>query len=110
MKALVYIILIALVGITSCSEELFEPTCTGLTPAFATNVQPIIASNCAVSGCHTTGSTKGPGALITYAQISAAKSSISTAIRNGSMPRNGSLTADEKNQILCWILNGAPNN
>jgi hypothetical protein len=111
MKVLSTVIIVVFVGVLSCSEEnIFEPTCTGLTPSFVTDVQPIISSNCAVSGCHTTGSTKGPGALTTYAQISGAKSSISIAIKNGSMPRNGSLTADEKNQVLCWILNGAPNN
>src|SRR5688572_32091021 len=103
MKIIGIVFLTTFVGFASCSEEnIFEPTCTGLTPSFTADVQPIIASNCAISGCHTTGSSKGPGALTTYAQISGAKSSISTAIKNGSMPRNGSLTSEEKNQILCW--------
>jgi hypothetical protein len=26
------------------------------------------------------------------------------------MPQNGSLTSSEKNAIICWIDNGAPNN
>lgn len=104
------IILMSVLGIASCSEELFEPNCNGISPAFAADVQPIITSNCATSNCHNSGSSKGPGALTTYAQISNAKSRISQAIRDGSMPKQGSLTTNEKNQILCWIESGALNN
>lgn len=104
------IILLLVLGMASCSEELFEPTCTGTTPTFTTNVLPIIQANCATSNCHNSGSSKGPGALTTHAQISAAKSRISSSIRNGSMPKQGSLTTNEKNQILCWIEAGALNN
>lgn len=104
------IIVLLVLGIASCSEELFEPNCNGISPTFAADVQPIITANCATSNCHSSGSSKGPGALTTYAQISAAKNRISTAIRNGSMPKQGSLTTNEKNQILCWIESGALNN
>ena|SRR5436190_20621980 len=46
------------------------PTCEG-TKSFATDVNPIIQSTCAISGCHAAGSFNGPGPLTSYAQISA---------------------------------------
>jgi hypothetical protein len=112
MKTLIVLILVGLVGLGSCSnDDNFEPSCGGVTSSFATDVKPIIDSNCATtSGCHASGSSHGPGPLTTYAQISAAKNSISASIKNGSMPKTGSLTTTEKNLILCWIQSGATNN
>jgi len=80
------------------------------TKSFASDINPTIQSTCAVSGCHAAGSTNGPGALTTYQQIFNARSQIRTAVNNGTMPKNGSLTTTQKNNILCWIDNGAPNN
>lgn len=76
--------------------------------AFAANVNPIIQASCNVSGCHAAGSTNGPGPLTNYAQISAA--SIRSAISSGSMPKGSTLTAAQKNSIICWIDSGKPNN
>jgi hypothetical protein len=84
-------------------------TCTG-TKSFANDVNPIIQASCAISGCHNAGSTNGPGALTSYQQIFNARSNISVAVGNGTMPKTGSITADQKNAILCWISGGAPNN
>ncbi len=76
--------------------------------AFAANVNPIIQASCNVSGCHAAGSSNGPGPLTNYAQISAA--SIRSAISSGSMPKGSTLTAAQKNSIICWIDSGKPNN
>jgi hypothetical protein len=84
-------------------------TCTG-TKSFASDVSPIIQNVCAASGCHNTSSTNGPGPLTTYQQVFNARTSIRTAVINGTMPKNGSLSADQKNAIVCWIDNGAANN
>ena len=79
--------------------------------SYTTDVSPIIQSYCAAnSGCHASGSTHGPGALTTYAQVYSARVAIRTAIANGSMPENGSLTSTQKNAIICWIDSGAQNN
>lgn len=83
----------------------------GTTKSYATDVSPVIQSYCATnSGCHANGSSHGPGALTSYAQVYSARSSIRTAVANGSMPQNGSLTNDQKNAIICWIDSGALNN
>jgi hypothetical protein len=102
--------LLLLLSTNSCSSnDSFEPTCSGVTISFAAEVKPITDSKCATnSGCHASGSSHG--ALTTYTQIFNSKAKISSVIKSGSMPRNGSLTTDQKNTILCWIESGALNN
>ena len=84
-------------------------TCTG-TKSFATDVSPIIQNVCAASGCHNTGSTNGPGALTNYQQVFNARTQIRAAVASGTMPKNTTLSATQKNAIICWIDNGASDN
>lgn len=86
--------------------------CSGVTNnKFTADVSPIISSSCATNaGCHATGSTNGPGPLTNYTQIFNARAQIRTAVANGTMPQNGTLTASQKNSIICWIDSGAPQN
>jgi hypothetical protein len=85
--------------------------CSGATKSFSANVNPIIQATCATNaGCHGSGSNNGPGELLTYSEIFNARSSIRSAVISGVMPQNGSLTTSEKNAIICWIDNRAPNN
>lgn len=88
----------------------FTPNCNGAAIQFTANVAPIIASSCASASCHGAGSSSGPGPLTTYAQINAAKAQIRASVLSGSMPKNATLTAAQKNSIICWIDAGAPNN
>lgn len=86
-------------------------TCAGVASAFAANVNPIIQSTCATDAtCHGAGSANGPGPLLTYSQIFAARVAIKVAVGNGTMPKNGSLTAAQKSSIICWVDAGGPNN
>jgi len=78
----------------------YTPDCTGAVKSFTSDVRPLIQSSCA--GCHSNFSS--------YSQISAAKTSIRSKIVSGSMPQGGSLSDTQKNIIVCWIDNGAPNN
>ena len=85
--------------------------CTGVASAFAADVKPIIQSTCATDAtCHGAGSANGPGPLLTYTQISGASVNIKTAVASGTMPKVGTLTAAQKNSIICWINGGSPNN
>ena len=93
------------------SVDLSTVDCSGVAKSYATDVSPIIKSNCAInSGCHGVGSASGPGALTTYELIFNARSLIRAAVASGKMPQNSTLSAIEKNNILCWIDNGASNN
>jgi hypothetical protein len=79
--------------------------------AFAADVLPIFTSTCAVNaGCHASGSSSGPGALTNYAQISGNAAAIKTAVQSGRMPQGSTLSASQKNSIICWVDSGAPNN
>lgn len=95
----------------ACSKENngSSPDCS--TPkTFSAHASPVIQATCAISSCHNTGSTSGPGPLTSYAEIFASRSAIRAAVAAGTMPRSGSLTTDQRNAILCWIDGGAPNN
>jgi hypothetical protein len=84
-------------------------TCTG-TKSFANDVSTIIQTVCAVSGCHDASSTNGVGPLTNYQLIFKARTSIRSAVSSGTMPKTGSLSADQKNAIICWIDQGAKDN
>ena len=84
--------------------------CSGPAKSFANDVNPIFQATCAVAGCHGNGSANGPGELTSYTKIFNARADIRTEVSSGAMPLNSSLPATEKNAIICWIDNGAPNN
>lgn len=85
--------------------------CSGVPKSFSADVNPVIQSTCATNAtCHGSGSVHGPGELLTYTEIFNANASIRSAVASGIMPKTGSLTAGQKNSILCWIDSGAPNN
>ena len=85
-------------------------TCDDVNTSFALNVSPIIQTSCAITDCHAAGSTNGPGALTTYAQIKNAAVEIKSAVVSRFMPAEGSLTLSQIKTISCWVDAGAPNN
>jgi len=103
---------ILLILINACSKKPeFTADCSGPAKSFVTDVSPVFQTSCAInSGCHATGSGNGPGPLLNYSQIFNARGDIRPAVASGHMPLNATLTASQKNAILCWIDNGAPNN
>lgn len=110
-KALI-IFFIAGIAVTSCSKSSsnFSTDCS-TAKSWSTDVSPIIQSSCTTnSGCHGTGSTHGPGALTSYAEVFNSRSAIRSAVASGTMPQNGSLSTAQKNAILCWVDSGATNN
>src|SRR6266498_4855924 len=94
----------------SSSSNTFTEDCS-TSKSWVTDVEPIIQTYCATnSGCHGSGSTNGPGALLTYTEVYNARAAIRSAVADGSMPKDGTLSNTQKNVILCWIDNGASNN
>ncbi|HEX5652824.1 MAG TPA: hypothetical protein VFX58_07110 [Chitinophagaceae bacterium] len=115
MKKMLTILAVSVFMVAACSKTTTnnpEPgDCNGTAKSFAADVSPVIQSSCAIgSGCHGSGSQNGPGVLANYSQVSSARTAIRSAIISGRMPVNGSLSAAQKNAIICWIDNGAPNN
>lgn len=88
----------------------YTPSCTGTAKSFSADVFPIFQNVCSASGCHNSGSSNGPGALTNYNQIFSARRDIRAAVLSGEMPENSTLSTAQKNNIICWIDSGAPNN
>jgi len=115
-KALPFFVIVMLAAalfIASCSKSnpINPVVCDGVTnKTFATDVNPIIQSFCNQPSCHNPGSINGPGALTNYTEVFNARSAIRGQVQAGLMPQNTTLTPAQKNSILCWIDNGAPNN
>jgi hypothetical protein len=93
-------------------EELLYPgaTCDGVAASYSAHVQPIIESVCAVSGCHGTGETNGPGQLTNYTEVKNAAIQIKQAVVSRFMPQDTTLTNTQIRTISCWVDAGAPNN
>ena len=96
-------------------EQLLTPpkTVTATCPnySFATDVAPILQASCSNSaGCHGSGSSSGPGALVTYSEVSAAATQVQASVLAGRMPLGSTLTAAQLQIINCWVKNGALNN
>lgn len=75
-------------------------------PSFKNDIQSVITSNCATSGCHN--GSRSPN-LSSYSGISSNGSSIIGAINNN-MPPGGRLTQQQITLITCWVKSGALNN
>lgn len=91
---------------TGCDFSMLKTIITGT--SYASTVQPIIANNCAISGCHDGSSSQTNFSIFTNVQNKA--QSIKSRTQNGSMPKNGSLTQAEIDVIACWVDDGALGN
>lgn len=121
-KIILFISAITIINFISCSKggspvnnnnnnNNNNSNCSGVPKSFSADVNPVIQSTCATNAsCHGSGSVNGPGELLTYSEVFNARVSINSAVASGIMPKTGSLTAGQKNSILCWISSGAPNN
>ncbi|HUS01073.1 MAG TPA: hypothetical protein VMY77_05065 [Chitinophagaceae bacterium] len=111
MKKFIYIGLVICISLNACTKDGPSNTdpCSGIASKFTADIQPIINTSCATnSSCHAAGSVNPGGPLTDYNLVFAKRSNIKFQIENGLMPKTGSLTADQKNKIICWINSGAP--
>ena len=70
-------------------------------------IQPIMASDCALSGCHN--GISRPDLRI-YANAKKYSYQIKALTQDRSMPFEGSLSQDQIDLIACWVDDGAPEN
>jgi len=117
--AIVLLIMLSMGVLNGCyydKEQLLIPpkTTTGTTClnySFTNDVNPIIQASCDNGvGCHGSGSTNGPGALVTYTEIKNASAQIQSSVLAGRMPLGSTLPATEIQKINCWINNGGLSN
>lgn len=77
--------------------------------SFSAEVFPIINSNCSLSGCHDANSQNNP--LTSYEEIVSNVDNVEYLVGVGTMPPPPNLLSQaEKELILLWIDQGAPNN
>lgn len=89
-----------------CSGTLSVDVLSGI--SYAASVANIIATSCAVPGCHVAGT--GRTDFTNFGVVQANAAGIKTRTQSGDMPRGSTLTQDEKDRIACWVDDGAMNN
>lgn len=93
-------------------EELYGAATCNLpaTLSYATDIEPIIQSKCATSGCHVSGGG-GNGIFDSYQGVKAKVDNGSfeqTTLIQMSMPPSGGLSNCEQQLFEAWIAAGAP--
>jgi len=109
------------VGMISCYKDVILPNTATTAPpqyvSFSHDLQPIFATNCALSGCHVSGSqTPYLTPDVAYQQLLGGF--VNTIVPNQSViytEINGEMevhipNASDRQKIYDWIRNGAPNN
>ena len=121
------VVTLAVVSLAACRHEVFAPyggatvsiNCSSDTVYFVNDVQPLLNSNCAMSGCHDNASHKEGVRMTDYANImeevragNASNSKLYRVIADGSMPPRPMqpFTTAQKALIQKWINQGAKNN
>ncbi len=81
------------------------------TITYSRHIVPIVSSSCTFTDCHDAGSSNGD--YTTYDGLKA--KAVNNTLRSrvlviGDMPKAGSITVIQRQEIKCWLNNGAPNN
>lgn len=94
----------------NCDEKIDVLLSSGI--SLALDVMPLIKGTCAVSSCHVAGA-QAPNFEVGSNYFSAAQN-IKRVLESNSMPPPDSgkdgLKEEEKQKIICWVRDGAPNN
>ena len=77
--------------------------------SFEDQVRPLINANCTLANCHNGSNSSLPN-FSTFGPVQSRAADIKSRTQSGNMPATGSLTADEKAIIACWVDDGALDN
>lgn len=113
IKIVSFFIFLGVLAVSSCKNDDDDGgggiDCSTIT--FSGDIAPIIQNSCSIGGCHDAGSVNGD--YTTYAGLET-KAKDGTmeqeVITDMTMPKSGSLTQTELDQIQCWLDAGAPDN
>jgi hypothetical protein len=108
---------ICLIAFQSCvdhnlPEAEIDP-CT-VTVSFVTDIQPIINTSCALTGCHN-GDNGADKNWTVFSNFQTKRANVKDRITRppgtpGHMPAAGSITDDQIQSIVCWVDQGGLNN
>jgi hypothetical protein len=90
-----------------CASERIEKVLSGV--SLETEVMPLIALKCAITGCHNGDNSSIPN-WNNKANVINRASTIKEFTQSGFMPQTGSLSAEQKALIACWVDDGALDN
>ena len=115
VHSFIVFLMLSIIEESCVSHEFTQYTCTDDEVSYATDVDIIVKSKCAITGCH-----NGDNGLdnnwtdFTLFQAKAESGKVKTSVVNRSMPPsdspNGPLTQEEINTIACWTDQGSQNN
>ncbi|MFD2036901.1 2-polyprenyl-6-methoxyphenol hydroxylase [Belliella marina] len=119
--SVIFLTILAIAVAIGCSSDDPEPDpignggsnerCEDNPATLSGSVLAIINANCAISGCHVSGG-QFPNFTI-KANIIQNANSIRAQTESGNMPKASSgltLSAKQKDDIFCWVANGAQDN
>ena len=86
-----------------------DPVLTGDEVSYAGDIRPLIDQNCTFSGCHGAGSVQFE--LLTYNQVKLKAAAIRREVFVlENMPRNRTMSQENRIKFKDWVDAGAPNN
>ena len=91
---------------TGCETSTEATVLSGV--SFSADIQSIITAKCAVSGCHVSGTGRANFTDLSVIQSNA--TGIKNRTQSGNMPKNDTITEEQKDLIACWVDDGALNN
>ena len=119
IRSCLFMLLLGLTAWVGCTKDETDggtpATCSGTTPTYTKDVQSILATNCALSGCHSATSKASGIDLSTYAaaKAEAVKPRFLGAIKHeggfSPMPQGRSkLAAATIQKLECWVSGSTP--
>jgi len=105
--------MILLLSISSCKkDEDREAVCEdGSSPTYDSEMRTFVESKCAVSSCHSYGSSDGNYSTYLGMEEDINNGKISNRVLDSQdMPKNSTLSQDELNKFKCWADNGYSEN
>ena len=107
MRSLLFAFTWGLVSFMSCTMDKFETDpCASV--SYTETIRPLVASRCALPGCHVSGFQ--PGDFSDYAVLKqkVEKGTLQLMVLSlNNMPPSDKLSEEEKALLQCWIQSGA---
>ena len=87
-------------------------TCDGQIASYSDHIEPIVAANCAVSGCHNGSNPDAPD-WTAPENLKSKSTEVKRRIllpesHADHMPRGGTLSNADITRLVCWVDQGAP--
>jgi len=112
ITTLSFVLLSGLILAVSCTKDkAVSPACDPPV-VYEAQVKPILAASCNISGCHESGFAAGDFTTYEGIKAKAENGSLTVVLEAQVMPPNDTdgqpLTKDQRQMLLCWVLDNTP--